>query len=116
MKAAGVHRTHRRRSTNMARADRTGLRVRATLKVATAPKSQVTGASTTPMPTSAVLDSRLTPAGWNIAVEYSGSSPWEKAYAGQARNQVNNEESPQPQVVVDVGWFDQTCHHSITDR
>ena len=63
----------------MASADRAGLRVRATFKVATGPKSQVTGASTTPMPTSAVLDRRFTPVGWNRAVEYSGLSPWEMA-------------------------------------
>ena len=79
MKAAGVHDTHRRSRTNMASADSTGLRVRATFKVATGPNSQVTGASTTPMPTSAVLESRLTPLGWNSAVEYSGLSPWEMA-------------------------------------
>ena len=56
----------------MARAERTGARPRATFKVAIGPNSQVTGARTTPMPTTAVLDSRLIPAGWNRAVEYRG--------------------------------------------
>ena len=59
----------------MARAESVGLSVRATFNVATGPKIQVTGASTTPIPTSPVLANRLTPVGWNIAVEYSGLSP-----------------------------------------
>ena len=99
----------------MARAESTGLRVSATLRVATGPNSQVTGASTTPIPTSLVLASRLTPPGWNMAVEYQGSRPWAMAWAGQARNQVNRELSPQPQVVTEVGWGDHTCHQSTTD-
>jgi len=99
----------------MARAESTGASVTATFKVATGPRSQVTGASTTPMASSLVLASRLTPLGWNMAVEYSGLSPWEMAYAGHSRNQVNKEESPQPQVVVDVGWVDHTFHHTITE-
>ena len=47
--------THRRRSTNMARAERNGLRVRATFKVAMGPNAQVTGASSTPKASSLVL-------------------------------------------------------------
>ena len=39
----------------MAVADRAGARVRATFKVATGPKSQVTGASTTPTASTLVL-------------------------------------------------------------
>src|ERR1700730_14166694 len=99
MNAAGGHDTHRLSKTNMARADRTGDNVSDTFSEATGPNSQVTGASTTPMPTSAVLDKRLTPVGWNRAVEYRGFCPWAMAYAGHARNHVNNDESPQPQVV-----------------
>ena len=45
-------------------------------RLATGPRAQVTGASTMPMPTTAVLDSRFTPVGWNSAVEYSGFRPW----------------------------------------
>ncbi len=48
----------------MVNADRAGLRVSATFSVAMGPKSQVTGASTIPMPTTAVFDSRLIPPGW----------------------------------------------------
>ena len=53
----------------MASADRKGLRVRATLRVATGPKAHVTGARTMPSPTSAVFDRRLIPPGWNRCVE-----------------------------------------------
>ena len=53
----------------MASADRNGLRVRATFSVAIGPNAQVTGASTIPRPTSAVLESRLIPVGWNRYVE-----------------------------------------------
>ena len=53
----------------MARAESAGARVRATFKVATGPNSQVTGASTTPIPSSLVLASRFIPPGWNMAVE-----------------------------------------------
>ncbi len=60
----------------MARADNAGLSVRATFNVATGPKSQVIGAKSTPMPNSLVLANKFTPTGWNMAVEYSGLSPW----------------------------------------
>ena len=63
----------------MASAERAGLRVRATLREATGPNSQVTGASTMPTATWLVLDSRFTPVGWNMAAEYQGSSPWARA-------------------------------------
>jgi len=53
----------------MANADSAGARVAATLSVATGPKSQVTGASTTPKASELALDSRLIPTGWNIAEE-----------------------------------------------
>jgi hypothetical protein len=78
-KAAGGHVTHRRKSTNMARAERKGERVSATFNVATGPKIHVTGASGMPMPTTPVLDKRFTPVGWKRAVEYSGLRPAEMA-------------------------------------
>ena len=37
------------------------------------------------------------------------------AWAGQAMNQVKREVSPQPHVVVEVGWPDQTFHHTRAD-
>ncbi len=52
----------------MARADNTGLRVRATLSAATGPKIQVTGANTTPRASIPVLATRLMPTGWKSAV------------------------------------------------
>jgi len=64
-KATGAQDTHRRSRTYMASAERNGLRVSATLRVAIGPKAQVTGARTIPRPTSAVLESRLIPLGWN---------------------------------------------------
>ncbi len=79
---------------------------------ATGPKAQVTGASTMPSASTEVLSNRLTPAGWDMAVEKNGSSPWARACAGQAKNQRNRALSPQPQVVVAVGWPDHTFHHT----
>jgi hypothetical protein len=67
------------------------------------------------MPTSAVLDRRLTPVGWNRAVEYRGFCPWESAYAGHSRNQVNKDESPQPHVVTVVGLLVHTCHQTVSE-
>ena len=63
----------------MAKADSAGLSVRATFSVAMGPNSHVTGASTIPRPTSAVLDNRLIPPGWKRWVEYSGFVPWDMA-------------------------------------
>ena len=114
--AAGAHDTHRRTSTNMADADSAGARVRATFMDATGPKAQVTGVSTTPRASSDVLASRLTPPGCDMAVEYSGSSPWARAWAGQAKNHRNSALSPQPQVVVDAGCADHTPHHTTRAR
>ena len=53
----------------MARADSTGARVDATLRVATGPHNQVTGASATPMASTLVLASMFTPAGWLTMLE-----------------------------------------------
>ncbi len=53
----------------MARAERAGARVRATFKEAIGPKSQVTGASTTPTARTLVLAGRFTPPGNPTAVE-----------------------------------------------
>ena len=63
MKAAGIHVTQRRRSTNMASDERTGARVNATFKLAIGPKIQVIGARSTPMANTLVLANRLTPTG-----------------------------------------------------
>ena len=51
-----------------------------------------------------------------MAVEKKGLSPWARAWAGQARNQRMSELSPHPQVVVVVGWPDQTFHQTRTER
>jgi len=109
MNAAGVHDTQRRKRTNIAKAERTGLNVSATFNEAIGPIQRVTGERTTPIATSPVLASRFTPVGWNIAVEKRGLAAWVSAYAGQARNQVNSDVSPHPQVVVFDGLPDQTC-------
>jgi hypothetical protein len=116
MNAAGVHETHRRTSHIMARAERAGHSVDATFKVATGPNAQVTGASTKPMDKTLVLDRRLMPVGWSIAVEKKRLCPWANAYAGHSRNHTNSEVSPQPQLAVAVGWVDQTPHHTRTDK
>ena len=68
-KAAGAQATHRRTVTNMASADSAGASVRATFIDATGPKTQVTGARTTPRASSDVLARRLTPPGWDMADE-----------------------------------------------
>jgi hypothetical protein len=49
-----------------------------------------------------------------MAVEYRGFDAWERAWAGQAMNQVKRDVSPHPQVVVVVGWCDQTCQRTTT--
>lgn len=71
--------TQRRSTQKQARAERAGARVEATLRVATGPKSNVTGMSGMPIPSTLVLDSRLMPPGWKRAVEYSGLWPWVRA-------------------------------------
>ena len=38
------------------------------------------------------------------------------AWAGQAKNQRKRALSPQPHVVVAVGWRDHTFHHTTTAR
>ncbi len=100
----------------MASADRAGAERSATFIEATGPNTQVTGVSTTPRASSEVLASRLTPAGWDMAVELIGSRPWARAWAGQAKNQRKRALSPQPHVVVAVGWSDQTPHHTSRAR
>src|SRR5665213_1121052 len=115
MNAAGVQDTQRRNSTNIARADRTGLRVRAKFNEAIGPNQMVIGERITPTATSPVLARRFTPVGWNIAVEKRGFAAWVKAYAGQARNQVKREVSPHPQVVVVEGLPDHTCQSTRSE-
>ena len=68
-KADGVQVTHRRTNQNMEMAESAGPKVDATFMVATGPKSQVTGASGIPMPRMLVLDGRLIPDAWDMAVE-----------------------------------------------
>jgi hypothetical protein len=63
-----------------------------------------------------VLDRRLMPVGWSIAVEKNRLCPWANAYAGHSRNHTNNEVSPQPQLAVAVGWVDHTPHQTRTDK
>src|SRR5450631_1183498 len=116
MNADGAHDTQRRSSTNKARADSAGASSSDTFIDATGPKIQVTGASTTPRASSEVLASRFTPPGWDMAVEKPGSRPWASAWAGQAKNHRKRALSPQPQVVVAVGWSDHTPHHTTRAR
>ena len=63
MKAEAGHRVQRRNKTNMAKAERAGARVRATLSETTGPNTQVTGARRVPTPVTPVLATRLTPIG-----------------------------------------------------
>ena len=88
-----------------------GASVSATLVAATGPKSQVTGASTTPTSVPDVFDSRLAPWGTLTALEKNGLCRWAMAQAGQAMNQTSCAGSPQAQVSVVAGCPDQTCHH-----
>ena len=60
----------------MAMAESIGASSSETLRVATGPKSQVTGASGMPKPSSEVLASRFVPWGYDMAVENSGERPW----------------------------------------
>ena len=96
----------------MAMADSSGASSSETFMVATGPKSQVIGVNGTPKASTLVLANRFVPWGYDMAVEKSGDSPWLKAWAGQARNQRNSAESPQPQVVTVLGLVDQTCHQT----
>ena len=48
------------------------------------------------------------PVGWKSHCEYSRLWPWVRAKAGHSKNHRNRAASPQPQVVVEVGWVDQT--------
>lgn len=88
------------------------------LRVAIGPNQRVTGERPRNRATSPAFESRLTPFGWNSAVEHGRDVPWSAAQAGLTRNQVNSDVAPQPQpqVVVDVGWVDQTCQNSTTTR
>ena len=81
----------------------------ATLSVVTGPNSQVIGARGIPMANTPVLESRLTPVGWKRAVEYSGSRPWARACAGQARNHRVSAVSPHPQLAVEAAPPVQAC-------
>ena len=66
-------------SQKAARPERTGLKVAATLSVATGPKIQVTGARGRPMATTLVWASMFMPVGWNTAVVKNGFWPWARA-------------------------------------
>ncbi len=59
----------------MASADSAGPRVSATFRVSTGPNAQVSGARGMPIPSTLVFANRLTPPGWNIAVEKKGFAP-----------------------------------------
>jgi hypothetical protein len=49
-------------------------------------------------------------------VENNGFKPWEIAYAGHDVYQMAPDESPHPQVVIDVGWPVHTSNQMISDR
>jgi hypothetical protein len=81
------------------------------LSAATGPKSQVIGAKTIPY----VAKMRLTPVGYPRAVEYRGLCPWEIAYAGHDVYQMEADESPHPQIVMEVGWPVHRCNQMMSD-
>ena len=87
----------------------------ATLSEVSGPNSAVTGRRRNDRAVTDVFESRLIPWGWNIAVEKRGFVPWVRAYAGQARNHVNSDVSPHPQVVVVDGLPDQTCQKTRSE-
>ncbi len=111
-KAAGVHGTQRRITTNAAKAVSAGVTVEATLSDATGPHIHVTGTSGMVSPVTEVWASRLMPLGWKSAVEKNGFCPWASAVAGHWKNQRNSAGSPHPHRV----WVDapsvQACTHS----
>ena len=96
------------------RRSRAGARVSATFVAATGPKSQVTGARTTPTSVPDVFESRLAPCGTFTAPEKNTLCAWAIAQAGQAMNQTSCAGSPQPHVSIADGWPDQTCHQRRT--
>src|ERR1700733_6570142 len=109
--APAFHVTRGRTAAKQAHALRAGARVRATLVEATGPKSQVTGAATTPTSVPDVFDKRLAPSGTFTAPEKKRLCRWLMAQAGQAMNQTSCAGSPHPHVSAAVGGPDQTCTH-----
>src|SRR3984957_1819031 len=103
--------TRGRMAAKQAHALSAGARVSATLVAVTGPKSQVTGASTTPTNGPDVFDSRLAPWGTLTTLAKKTLCRCMTAQAGQAMNQTSWAGSPQPHVNADEGWPDQTCHH-----
>src|SRR5271165_1597832 len=112
--APGFHVTSGRSAAKQPHALSAGARVSATLVAATGPKSHVTGANTTPIKVPDVFDRRLAPSGTFTAPEKMRLWRWAMAQAGQAMNQTSWAGSPHPQVRVDEGWPDHTCHQSAT--
>src|SRR5271165_6220466 len=109
--APGFHVTSGRIAAKQAHALSAGARVSATLVAVTGPKSHVTGASTTPTNVPEVFDNRLAPSGTFTAPEKKRLWRWAMAQAGHAMNHTSCAGSPHPQVRVEAGWPDQTCHH-----
>src|ERR1700728_3220528 len=103
--------TSGRIAAKQAHALRAGASVSATLVAVTGPKSHVTGARTTPTSGPEVFESRLAPCGTFTAPEKNTLCKWVMAQAGQAMNQTSCAGSPHPQVSIEEGWPDQTCHH-----
>ncbi len=95
---------------------RAGVNVEATLREATGPQIQVTGTSGTLSPMTDVWANRLTPVGWNMAVEKKGFCPWARAVAGHWKNQRNSAGSPQPHSVCVVAPWVQACSQTPKPR
>src|ERR1700733_7381456 len=112
--APAFHLTRGRIAAKQAHALTAGASVSATLVAVTGPKSQVTGARTTPTSGPEVFESRLAPCGTLTAPEKNTLCRWVMAQAGQAMNQTSCAGSPHPQVSTEEGWPDQTCHHRRT--
>ncbi len=107
---AGRQSTKRRHATQQPQALRAGAKVSAAVVEATGPTSHVSGANTMPASGALALSRRLTPCGGQSHVVEKGSSPWLRAYAGQAMNQTCWPGSRQPHRTVDAAPALQAFH------
>ncbi len=110
----GFHVTNDRTATKHPHALRAGANVSATLVETTGPNKTVTGARSTPTRSPDVLESRFAPLGTFTAPVKKRPCRWAMAHAGHSVNHTCCAGSPQPQVRLEAGWPDHTCHHRTT--
>ena len=112
--AAGLQLVNRLHAIQQPHALNAGASVSARVVEAIGPQAQVNGARTRPISGVLALTKRFVPFGAHTSELKNGLSPWDRAYAGQAVNQICWPASLHAHVAVVVRWPSHACQKRAT--